>query len=181
MQKAAIAIKEFSFVHKYKLPIFTAMKFLLASVGKPHDTMVAEGIKTFTQRLQHYFPTDWWIISPPKNANHLPEGELKKAEANAILAGLQPDDYLLLLDERGKQLSSVAFAKHIEQLSIQGVKRVVLLIGGAFGVHDTIFKRANYTLSLSSMVLPHMLVRLVVAEQLYRACTILRNEKYHHQ
>jgi 23S rRNA (pseudouridine1915-N3)-methyltransferase len=174
-------IENFLLNAKSKVPTFTAMKFLMASVGKPHDVIVAEGIKTFTQRMQHYFPTDWWIITPPKNANHLPEGELKKAEANAILAGLQPDDYLLLLDERGKQLSSIAFAKHIEQLGIQGIKRVVILIGGAFGVHDTIFKRANYTLSLSSMVLPHMLVRLVIAEQLYRACTILRNEKYHHQ
>jgi 23S rRNA (pseudouridine1915-N3)-methyltransferase len=101
-------------------------------------------------------------------------------EAKLVLSLLQQDDFLVLLDERGKQISSPQLAQLLQQKANESCKRIVFLIGGAFGVDETIFKRANYTLSLSQMVFPHMLVRLILAEQVYRACTILRNEKYHH-
>ncbi len=156
------------------------MKIILASLGKPHETYAKIGIEDFSQRLTKYFTTEWLIIPPVKNTAVLGENELKKAEAETILAQIQKEDYLILLDERGKQLSSPNLANFLQQRANESRKRLVFLIGGAFGVDDTVAQRANYTWSLSMLVFPHMLVRLILAEQVYRACTILRNEKYHH-
>ncbi|MGF7231549.1 23S rRNA (pseudouridine(1915)-N(3))-methyltransferase RlmH [Arachidicoccus sp.] len=156
------------------------MKILLYSVGKPHDTYAKQGIEAFTNRLEKYFPTEWKIIPPPKNAGALNEPELKKQEAKLILAQINTDDFLVLLDERGKQLSSPQLANFIQQRANESTKTIVFLIGGAFGVEGSVFERANFTWSLSPLVFPHMLVRLILSEQLYRACTILRGEKYHH-
>ena len=156
------------------------MKIQLWSVGKPHEAYVKTGIEDFTKRINHYFSADWHIIASPKNAGNLSEIELKKAEAAIILAQLQKDDYLILLDERGKEFSSPELAQWVQQRGNESTKRLVFLIGGAFGVDETLMKRANHTWGLSKLVFPHMLVRLLLAEQIYRACTILRNEKYHH-
>ena len=156
------------------------MKILLASVGKPHELYAKEGILDFTQRINKYFKTDWLLIPAPKNAASMTETDLKKAEAASILQVLQKEDYLVLLDERGKQFTSPDLAKFIQQRANESAKRVIFLIGGAFGVDETISKRADHTWSLSPLVFPHMLVRLILAEQIYRACTILKNEKYHH-
>jgi 23S rRNA (pseudouridine1915-N3)-methyltransferase len=156
------------------------MKLQLWSVGKPHEAYAKPGIEEFTKRLSNYFPADWNIISPPKNAGNLSETELKKAEAAIILQQLQKDDYLVLLDERGKSLSSPELAQWIQQRANESARRIVFLVGGAFGVDESVMQRADFTWSLSRLVFPHMLVRLVLSEQLYRACTILRNEKYHH-
>jgi 23S rRNA (pseudouridine1915-N3)-methyltransferase len=156
------------------------MKIQLWSVGKQHDAYVKDGIADFTNRINKYFSADWHIIAPPKNAAVLNEQELKKAEAAIILNQLTNDDYLILLDERGKVFTSPKLAEFIQQRANENSKRLVFLIGGAFGVDHAVFKRANYTWSLSQLVFPHMLVRLILAEQVYRACTILRNEKYHH-
>ena len=94
---------------------------------------------------------------------------------------IQKDDFVVLLDERGKQFTSTSLANFIQQRANESCKRIVFIIGGAFGVDELIVKRANYTWSLSNLVFPHMMVRLILAEQLYRACTILKNEKYHHE
>ncbi len=156
------------------------MKIVLVSVGKPHEPYVSEGVKDFTQRINRYYPAEWLLIPPVKNAAALPENELKKQEARQVLQTLQASDFLVLLDERGKQLSSVELAGFLEQKAVAGIKRLVFLIGGAFGVDDAISRQAGFTWSLSKLVFPHMLVRLILAEQVYRACTIIRNEKYHH-
>ena len=156
------------------------MKIILCSLGKAHEDYVKRGIDDFTKRINNYFSADWLIIPPVKNAASLPEKELKKEEAKQITNALQPDDILILLDERGKQLSSPQLAQLIQQKANESARRIVFLIGGAFGVDESIFKRANHIISLSLFVFPHMLVRLIIAEQVYRACTILRNEKYHH-
>ncbi len=156
------------------------MKLVICSIGKAHEDYVRKGIDDFTKRINNYFTTDWLLIPPVKNAASLPEKELKKEEAKAIISLLQPDDYLVLLDERGEMISSPQLAQLIQKKANESCKRMVFLIGGAFGVDDAVFNRANYTLSLSRLVFPHMLVRLILAEQIYRACTILRNEKYHH-
>jgi 23S rRNA (pseudouridine1915-N3)-methyltransferase len=156
------------------------MKIQLWSVGKTHEPYVRDGIEDFTKRINKYFTAEWMIIPPVKNAAVLSEADLKKSEAIAIQSYLQKEDYLILLDERGKQLTSPELAKQLQQLANESNKRIVFLIGGAFGVDESIFKRAHYTLSLSKFVFPHMLVRLILSEQIYRACTILRNEKYHH-
>jgi 23S rRNA (pseudouridine1915-N3)-methyltransferase len=156
------------------------MKIQLWSIGKPHEAYVKEGITDFTKRINKYFTAEWVIIPPHKQAAVLSEADLKKAEAATILQMLDKEDYLLLLDERGKQLSSTELANFLQQRANESTRKLVCLIGGAFGVHESIIQRANYTWSLSKLVFPHMLVRLVLAEQVYRACTILRNEKYHH-
>jgi len=156
------------------------MKIQLWSIGKPHEPYAKAGIEDFTKRINNYFPADWHIIPSPKNAASLSETELKKAEGAIILQQLQKDDWLILLDERGKQFSSPELAQWIQQRANESTKRIVFLIGGAFGVDATVMKRADHTWSLSKLVFPHMLVRLLLAEQVYRACTILRNEKYHH-
>lgn len=156
------------------------MKIQLWSIGKPHESYVQQGIQDFTNRISKYFPVDWAIISPPKNAAVLSDSDLKKAEGIIVQNQLQKDDYLVLLDERGKQISSPELATFLQQRANQSTRNIIFFIGGAFGVDEQIFKRANYTMSLSKMVFPHMLVRLILAEQVYRACSILRNEKYHH-
>jgi 23S rRNA (pseudouridine1915-N3)-methyltransferase len=156
------------------------MKIQLWSIGKPHENFVKEGIDMFTKRISNYFTVEWNIIPMPKNAGIMEPQILKIKEGEAILAGLQKDDYLVLLDEKGKHLKSEAFSKFIEQRSVESTKHLVFLIGGAYGVSDEVKKRANYTWSLSELVFPHQLVRLILVEQIYRACSIIRNEKYHH-
>ena len=156
------------------------MKIQFWSLGKPHEAYVKAGIEEFSKRINNYFTADWHIIPPVKNAANLSEAELKKAEASVILQQIQKEDFLILLDERGKQFSSPELAQWMQQRANESTKRIIFLIGGAFGVDDSVMKRADHTWSLSKLVFPHMLVRLILAEQVYRACTILRNEKYHH-
>jgi len=106
--------------------------------------------------------------------------DLKKKEGETILEWLHEGDYLVALDERGKQHTSEALAQFIQTRANESVKKLVFLIGGAFGIDAPVLKRANHVWSLSPLVFPHQLVRLILAEQIYRACTINRNEKYHH-
>jgi 23S rRNA (pseudouridine1915-N3)-methyltransferase len=157
------------------------MKFQFWTVGKPHDPIVKEGVELFTKRITNYYPVQWQIIAMPKNSGALSETELRKKEGESILSALQKEDYLVLLDERGKQLGSEAFAAFIQARANESLKNLVFLIGGAYGVSEAILQRANFKWSLSELVFPHQLVRLILAEQVYRACSILRNEKYHHQ
>ncbi len=156
------------------------MKFQFINIGKPHDEALKKAIDDFTRRLNNYYNAEWLIIPPVKNAAALPEAELKKQEAKIILNKIKNDDFLMLLDETGKQLTSVELSNFIEQKTNAGLRTLVFLIGGAFGVSDEIKQRADFIWSLSKLVFPHVLVRLILAEQVYRACTILRNEKYHH-
>jgi 23S rRNA (pseudouridine1915-N3)-methyltransferase len=156
------------------------MKIHCWSIGKSNEPYVAEGIELFTKRLKHYFPVEWTILPVPKQTAMLSEADLKKKEAAMILEWLQPDDYLIALDERGKQTSSEELAAFIQQRANESRKRLIFLIGGAYGLDDVVLKRADFKWSLSKLVFPHQLVRLILAEQLYRACTILRGEKYHH-
>lgn len=156
------------------------MKIQLWSVGKPHEAYIKPGVEDFTKRLNNYFQAEWLIIPPPKNAATLSQTELKKQEGKIISELLEKDDWLILLDERGKQFSSEELAVFLQKKANESIKKLVFLIGGAYGVDDAVFKRANFIWSLSKLVFPHMLVRLILSEQLYRACTILRNEKYHH-
>ena len=156
------------------------MKFQFWTVGKNHEPFVKEGIDLFTKRISNYYPVEWNIISSPKNAASLSETDLKKKEGEIITAIWQKEDYLVLLEENGKQLSSEELANFIQARANESKKNIVFLIGGAFGVSDEVKKRANFQWSLSKLVFPHQLVRLILAEQIYRACSINRNEKYHH-
>jgi len=156
------------------------MKILLCSIGKQHDSELKTAIEDFTKRITNYFSVEWLIIPPPKNAGILSADDLKKSEAASFLQKLTKEDYLILLDERGKNISSPALATLLQQRGNESTKRIVFLIGGAFGVEESVFKRANFVWSLSQLVFPHMIVRLILAEQVYRACSIIKNEKYHH-
>ena len=157
------------------------MKISLWTIGKTNESYVRSGIDDFTKRISRYFPVEWNIIPVPKNAGMLSEMDLKKKEAETILQWLRPDDFLVVLDEKGKQLTSEGLARFIQSRSNESVKNIVFLIGGAFGLDQQLINKARFNWSLSHLTFPHQLVRLILAEQIYRACTILRNEKYHHK
>lgn len=157
------------------------MKISLWTIGKTNEPYVKEGIEDFTKRISRYFPVEWTLLPVPKNAGMLSEMDLRKKEAEVILQWLKPEDYLVVLDEKGKQFSSEALAQFIQTRSNESVKNIVFLIGGAFGIDDQVLKKAKFKWSLSELTFPHQLVRLILAEQIYRACSILRNEKYHHK
>jgi len=157
------------------------MRIEFWSVGKNHEPYVKAGVEDFTRRISNYFKVEWTIIPPPRNAGMMSENELKKKEGELVMEKLSKDDYLIVLDERGKQVSSEGLADFIQSRANAGSRKIVFLIGGAFGIDDLVIKRAGFSWSLSRLVFPHQLVRLILAEQVYRACTILRNEKYHHK
>ena len=154
------------------------MKIAIWSVGKADESYIKEGIGTFTKRIGHYYPIEWHLISPSKASD---PALIKKEEAISIVKSLSPNDILILLDEKGKMLNSPGLAKLIQQKANQSAHRIIFLIGGAYGVSEDIKARAKFTWSISELVFPHMLVRLLLAEQIYRACSILANEKYHHE
>lgn len=157
------------------------MKIQLWSVGKAHEDYVSQGIQDFTKRISRYYPVEWRLFNPARQTATSLEADIRRNESATILNALHKDDFLVLLDERGKLISSPQLAAMIEQRTNSSVRQLVFLIGGAFGVDEVIKQRANYTWSLSLLVFPHQLVRLILVEQVYRACTILRNEKYHHE
>ncbi len=156
------------------------MKLILLSVGGKHETYVKDGIEMFTNRVNKYFACEWKIMSPPKNAASLDEKQLRDAESRLLMESIEANDYLVLLDERGTMLDSPGLAALIQERANNGAKRIHFLIGGAFGVNEELRKRADCVWQLSKLVFPHQLVRLLLAEQVYRACTIIRGEKYHH-
>ena len=157
------------------------MKLQFWAIGKNNEPYVKTGVEEFTGRIGKYFKVEWNIIPVPKNAGMLSEMDLKKKEGETIIEWISKDDYLVALDEKGKQLSSKNLADFIQARANESKKRLVFVIGGAFGLDDAVLKKANYIWSLSELTFPHQLVRLILAEQIYRACTIIKNEKYHHQ
>ncbi len=146
-------------------------------MGKANESYINEGVLGFTKRISHYYPVNWQFITPSKLKESI---QIKKEEAISILKAINPTDILILLDETGKMLNSPQLAQLIQLKANQSAQNIVFLIGGAFGVDASIKKRAQFIWSLSELVFPHMLVRLILAEQVYRACSILANEKYHH-
>ncbi len=156
------------------------MKIQFWTVGKAHENYIKEGVEIFTKRISNYYPVQWNILPMPKNAGIMAEHDLKIKEGEMILSVLKKDDFLVVLDELGKQISSEGLAAFLQLRANESEKNIVFLIGGAYGVSNNVKQRANYTWSLSQLVFPHQLVRLILAEQIYRACSILRNEKYHH-
>ena len=156
------------------------MKLQFWSIGKAHEDYVKTGIEMFSKRISNYFPVEWKILPMPKNAGLLSATDLKIKEGEIVLELLKKEDYLVLLEERGKQMNSEGLAAFIQQRANESEKNLIFLISGAFGSSEAILKRANYSWSLSKLVFPHQLVRLILSEQIYRACSILRNEKYHH-
>jgi 23S rRNA (pseudouridine1915-N3)-methyltransferase len=157
------------------------MKLLLISVGKKHDPDIAEAITDFTGRISKYAPVEWKFISPAGAANGGSDSARGvDAESTAVIAALADRDHVVLLDETGKDFTSVSFSKFLETRLNESTHRLVFIIGGAHGVNENVRAHAQTVMKLSSLVFPHQLVRLIIAEQIYRAFTILRGEKYHH-
>ena len=157
------------------------MKIQLWSIGKEHDPYIRDGIAVFQKRLQHYVDFEVKLIPTVKQAASLSVPELKKQEARIIMDMLQPGDFLLALDEKGKMMTTVQFADFLQQRNNAGTRQLVILIGGAFGIDQSLLQRSQLQMSLSPLTFPHQLVRLIFTEQLYRAYTVLNREKYHHQ
>lgn len=155
------------------------MKILLLAIGKQHDSALADAINGYTLRLQHYCQPSWRLLSAAKGKTT--SDVARRLESDAIRAEIAPNDYVILLDERGRQFSSPELAQLLEVRQQQTARRVVFVIGGAYGVDDGLRKRADIVWSLSRLVFPHQLVRLILSEQLYRAFTITKGEPYHHQ
>lgn len=148
------------------------MKLLILSVGKERDELTTDVVKHFEMRLLRYLPVEWGYVEHQST---------KEKEGEKILSFLKKEDYVVLLDEKGQSMKSEELAGLVENRMIDSVKRMIFIIGGAYGVSSAVHARANYTWKLSALVFPHMLVRIILIEQLYRAMTILRGEKYHHE
>ena len=157
------------------------MKVIIYHIGKTSEKYLRQGEEIYAKRLRHYLPLTTEVIPDVKKAGTLPPEELKKQEGEAILSRLKPADGLILLDERGEQFTSVALAGWLDKQLQRPYRRLVFVVGGAFGFSEAVYERANATLSLSKMTFSHQMIRLFFAEQLYRAMTILRGEKYHNE
>lgn len=156
------------------------MKTILILVGKTTDKHFQAGICDYSERIAHYMPFDIVTIPELRNTKSLSEDQQKTMEGELILKQLQPSDILVLLDEHGKEFRSIELAKWLEQKQ-QTARRLVFVIGGPYGFSEAIYKRANEQLSLSKLTFSHQMVRLVFTEQIYRACTIIKGEPYHHE
>ena len=157
------------------------MKITLLTVGKTDKDWVRQGLDIYVSRLKHYIPFSIVEIPELKNVSALSNDQIKIKEGDLILKNLRPTDDVILLDERGKQYTSVELAGIIQDKISYAGKDIVFIIGGAYGFSDTVYQRANSKLSLSKMTFSHQMVRAIFAEQIYRAFTIMRGEPYHHE
>ena len=157
------------------------MKIVLLSVGKTSNDYVKAEFVSYVKRLSHYIDFESIEIPNIKNSKNLSKIELKRKEGEYIIKVLLSNDYIVLLDENGINLNSIDFSKKIEKYMLNSYKRIVFVIGGAFGFSNEIYHLYNEKLSLSKMTFSHQMVRLFFIEQLYRSFTIINNEKYHHK
>jgi 23S rRNA (pseudouridine1915-N3)-methyltransferase len=155
------------------------MKLQLWTIGKTNDAYLKEGCDQYLKRLPHYLPFEYIEIPEPKNTK-LSSDVLKKEEEKIILSRLQDSDQLILLHEKGIEFTSVEFSQFIQKKMNTVSGNLIFLIGGPYGFSEAVYKRANGKVGLSKMTLSHQMVRLFALEQLYRACTIIKGEKYHH-
>ncbi len=156
------------------------MKVKLIQIGKTDLPFLEEGIERYVQRIKRYHPFEVVTIPDIKNNKNMSEDQQKKLEGEQIIKQLKPEDVLVLLDEKGKEMNSLEFSKLIENSMLQSVKQLVFVIGGPYGFAPEVYQRANRKLSLSKMTFSHQLVRIIFAEQLYRANSIIKGEPYHH-
>ncbi len=156
------------------------MKICLLVVGKTDASYIKEGIAGYEKRLGRYLSFEMKVIPDIKNSKNMSEAVQKEKEGEEILGQLQGSDAVVLLDERGKQYSSVGFSDFLAQKMLIGVKRLVFIIGGPYGFSDSVYKRGDDMLSLSAMTFSHQMIRVIFVEQLYRAMTIMKEEPYHH-
>jgi 23S rRNA (pseudouridine1915-N3)-methyltransferase len=156
------------------------MKTVLILVGKTTDKHFQAGIDDYVARIGHYIPFDIVTIPELRNTKSLPEEQQKVTEGELILKQIKPSDIVVLLDEHGREFRSREYARWLTQKQ-QTARRLVFVIGGPYGFSEAIYARANEEISLSKMTFSHQMVRLIFTEQLYRACTIIKGEPYHHE
>lgn len=157
------------------------MQIKLIAIGKTDDKQLLQLIEQYQKRLKHYIKFDLDIIPDIKNVKNLSEKQQKEKEGDLILKKITPTDILVLLDENGKQFSSVDFSTYLQKKINAGIKQLVFVIGGPYGFSETVYQKAQGKISLSKMTFSHQMIRLFVVEQIYRGFTILKNEPYHHQ
>ncbi|MDD5571670.1 MAG: 23S rRNA (pseudouridine(1915)-N(3))-methyltransferase RlmH [Bacteroidales bacterium] len=157
------------------------MKITFLVIGKTNDKYLIEGIDIFEKRLKHYINIGFVVIPEIKKNSSGNIEQLKINEGKEIIKKINKSDYIVLLDERGKQMRSEEFANFIIQKQNASVKNLIFIVGGAYGFSEEVYKRADFLLSLSLMTFSHQMVRLFFMEQLYRAFTIIKNESYHHK
>ncbi|WP_209399900.1 23S rRNA (pseudouridine(1915)-N(3))-methyltransferase RlmH [Pseudozobellia sp. WGM2] len=157
------------------------MTIKLLAIGKTDSKPLQQLISEYEKRLKHYVKFEIDVIADIKNSKNLSEAQQKEKEGELILKRLSPTDILVLLDENGKQFSSINFSSYLQKKMNAGVKQLVLVIGGPYGFSENVYQKAEGKISLSKMTFSHQMVRLFIIEQVYRAFTILRNEPYHHR
>ena len=156
------------------------MKTILLLVGKTTNKHFTACIDDYVSRIGHYMPFELQIIPELKNAKSLSQSQQKEREGELILRQLQESDHVVLLDEHGREYRSIEFADWLQK-RCHTARRLVFVVGGPYGFADTVYKRGNEKISLSQMTFSHQMVRLVFTEQIYRACTIIKGEPYHHE
>lgn len=157
------------------------MKITLLVVGKTTERYYTEAVEEYAGRLKHYLPFEMEVLPDLKQTKNLTFEQIREREGEMILKRLQPSDKVVLLDEKGKEFSSMQFAEYIEKQQHAVPKRLVFVIGGPYGFSPDVYGFAKERLSLSKMTFSHQMIRMVFVEQLYRAMTILSNEPYHHE
>ena len=157
------------------------MKIVLLTIGKTSEKYLIEGIAQYQNRLKHYIQFEMIEILNIKNAKNFSNAELIKKEGELILKQLQRSDHLVILDDKGNDFTSPKFSEKLQNWMLSGKKRLVFVVGGAYGFSEQVYSRGNEKLSLSKMTFSHQMVRLFFVEQIYRGYTILNNEPYHHQ
>lgn len=157
------------------------MNITLIMVGRTVAAYLESGIAEYTKRLKHYIRLDMNIIPELKNAKNMREDQIRDTEGELILSRIEQSDYVVLLDEAGRLGSSEDMAAWMQGMMNRGTRRLIFVVGGAYGFSESVYRRANEKLSLSPMTFSHQMVRLIFVEQLYRAMTIIRGEPYHHR
>lgn len=157
------------------------MKIELAVIGKTSIGYLKQGIDEYIKRLKHYVPFEIKYIDDIKNTKNISEDQQKRTEGAKILSLLDKSDFAVLLDEHGKEYTSMQYSSYIQKRMLSGVKKVVFVIGGPYGFSQEVYDRANDKISFSKMTFNHEMIRLIFTEQLYRAYTIINHEPYHHE
>jgi 23S rRNA (pseudouridine1915-N3)-methyltransferase len=157
------------------------MKITFLTVGKTTNAHLIKLQEEYQNRLKFYIPFETIIIPELKNTKNLSVQEQKEKEADLILKAIETTDEVILLDEKGKQYTSVGFSEFISKKMLASHKRMIFVVGGPYGFSERVYQRANGKISLSAMTFSHQMIRLIFTEQLYRAMTILKGEPYHHE
>jgi 23S rRNA (pseudouridine1915-N3)-methyltransferase len=157
------------------------VKTLLLTIGETDQKYIKEGIADYVKRLSFYIHFESKVIPDLKNRSSLSLENQKEKEGQLILSNVASGDFLVLLDERGSELSSIEFSKWMEKKMVAGMRQLIFVIGGPYGFSKSVYERANGLVSLSKLTFSHQMVRLIFVEQLYRAMTIIKNEPYHHE